>query len=83
MNVYGSYDVLSMFVNDVVCDLTKRDICVEIIRMWIVWGFDLSKDISWLYARTWIHIDEDYQLVKSRKRFIWPCPRFEYELIGT
>jgi len=25
----------------------------------------------------WIHIDEDYQLVKSRRRFIWPCTRFE------
>jgi len=47
MNVYVWYDVVSIFVNDVVCD---RDIVssgrrsrVEIIRMCIVWGF---KEIS-------------------------------------
>jgi len=43
MNVYEWYDVVSMFVNDVVCDrdsiFRKGDTRVEIIRMCIVWGF--------------------------------------------
>ena len=45
MNVYVWYDVISMFVNDVVCDRDtvssekKRNTRVEIIRMCIVWGF--------------------------------------------
>jgi len=41
--------------------------------MCIVWGF------LWRYpdSTSWIHIDEVYQLVKSERRFIWLCPRFE------
>jgi len=49
-NVYVWYDIVSMFVNDVVCDrdsiFRKGDTRVEIIRMCIVWGFDLSKEVS-------------------------------------
>jgi len=44
MNVYVLYYVVSMFVNDVVCDrdnsiFRKEDTRVGIIRMCIVWGF--------------------------------------------
>ena len=54
MNVYVWYDIVSMFVNDVVCDrdivssciFRKGDTRVEIIKTCIVWGFDLSKEIS-------------------------------------
>jgi len=47
MNVYVWYDVLSMFVNDVVCDIFRKgDTRVEMIRMCIVWRFDLSKEVS-------------------------------------
>jgi len=53
MNVYVWYDVVSLFMNDVVCDrdniFRKGDTHVEIIRMCIVWGFDLSKEVSRLY----------------------------------
>jgi len=51
----------------------KGDTRAEIIRMCIVWG---CGGILTLLVH-WIHIDEDYQLVKSRRRFIWPYPRFE------
>ena len=78
MNVYVLYYVVSMFVNDVVCDrdnsiFRKEDTRVGIIRMCIVWGFG---GILTLLVH-WIHIDEDYQLVKSQRRFICSCPRFE------
>jgi len=54
MNVHVWYDVVSIFVNDAMCDwyivsLGKIDTRVEIIRMFIVRGFDLSKEVSWLY----------------------------------
>jgi len=50
MNAYEWYDVVSMFVNDVVCDrdsiFRKGDTRVEIIRLCIVRGFNPSKEVS-------------------------------------
>jgi len=48
MNVYIWYDVVSMFVNDVVCD---RDIVSsgKEIPMLRLLGRTLSKEVSWLY----------------------------------
>ena len=54
INVYVWDDVLSMFVNDMEwwsrhSIFEKWDTHVKIIRMCVVWGFDLSKEVSWLY----------------------------------
>ena len=52
MNVYVWYDVVSMFVNDVVCD---RDIVssvkdIPVLRLLGCALFGDSKKVSWLYC---------------------------------
>jgi len=81
MNVYVWYDVISVFVDYVVYD---RDIVssgkeIPVLRLLECVLFRI-RSIQWCILTLlvhWIHIDEDYQLAKSRRRFIWPCPRFE------
>jgi len=75
MNVYVWYDIVWMFCKW--CGVwwrhiifRKGDTHVEIIRIYI--GGILTTLVV-----HWIRIDEVYKLVKSRRRFIWPCPRFE------
>jgi len=76
MNVYARYDVVSMFVNDMEWWLRhsifrKGDTHVEIVRMCIVWGFDLRR-----YPDSTGTL-ESYRWRITRWWFIWPCPRFE------
>jgi len=78
MNVYVLYDAISMFVNDVVYDRDivssgKEILVLRLVGCALFWGFG---GILTLLVH-WIHINKDYQLVKSRRRFIWPYPRFE------
>jgi len=80
MNVNVWYDEVSIFMNNMEWWLRysifrKGDTCVEIVRMWIVWGFDLRRcpdSSSKLDSHEWrLPWDE------SRKRFIQLCLRFK------
>jgi len=80
MNVYVWYDIVSMFVNDVMCDrnIVSSGKEIPVLRLF---GSALFGDS--IYLRRYPNstsildsINEEYQLVKSRKRFIWPCLRF-------
>jgi len=74
MNVYVWYDAVSMFVNYVMCD---RDIVysgneIPVLRLLgrALFGDSIYPGGILTLLVHWIHIDEVYQLVKSRRRFI-------------
>jgi len=82
MNVHVWYDVVSMFVNDVVCDrdivYSGKEILVLRLLGCVLFGISIylqrySNSTGTLDSYRWrLPVSED-----SKEVYIWSCPRFE------